>query len=947
MSHSPVPVHGSGAADALHEREEELARVRLLTARAGKGTGALVVVRGNTGTGRTALLRAVAEQGEAGGMTVLTARGSAQESAAPFGVALQLFEPFPPPFPPPVPPSASAVPGPWDGSLYGAGLPARLWELLRSRAAAAPVLLAVDDVHLADAPSRRWLGQVARRLEGLPFLLAVTERWQYDVVPGPPPFAQDCDRTPDALLTLEPLGPRASAALVAAALGERVSPALLDDCLQAGAGNPLLLHALLADLREVAGGGPLPDRLPTTCTALHPGAFVGAVAHLLHSAGPETTTALRALAELHHEEDPLALLPQVAGTDPARVSGWADELTRRGLLVRRAGNRRPEFAHPLLSDAVRDSWDQRDRAGLHRRTAELLHHRGDPDEAVVRHLLSLPVVGEPWAADALLGAAAQAVRAEQPADAVARLRRALLEPLSVARRGEALVELGCLEVRDERPASARHLAQAMRLQRDAGGKVRVATLLGSALVARGEVHAALEVLAELASEFADSTDLAHAVQAATALIASHDGDSWLRVVAQLRGIEERSPAAITPAAKALLTEYDATAGTLSATEAMRRVRSLTAQPLDPLLEPYVLASAATLAQWADDLAEAERLAARGLASLQMPRPHPGRQSLLSVLAESKIMRGHYRALTDRTLWDGRLEYGEQPGADNAHLHAMTVIALTESGRLVEARRLAEAITADGAHGSWEWSEFLYARGLLRMACGAYQEALGDIVECGRRQSARNVESPVVTPWRSAAADCHVALGATARAVTLATEELRLARVWGTPRTVGRATRALAAALGGRRGLELAAEAVELLRDAQEPLPELLPALITLGRALQGGGQTQKARAVLREAAERAERMGAVRLHRAARTALGECGGRPQRSEDTGAAALTSGERRVAALAAQGYSNSAIAAMLHVAVRTVETHLTHSYRKLGIQGRSNLAGALGETPERSA
>jgi DNA-binding CsgD family transcriptional regulator len=64
---------------------------------------------------------------------------------------------------------------------------------------------------------------------------------------------------------------------------------------------------------------------------------------------------------------------------------------------------------------------------------------------------------------------------------------------------------------------------------------------------------------------------------------------------------------------------------------------------------------------------------------------------------------------------------------------------------------------------------------------------------------------------------------------------------------------------------------------------------------------------------------------------------------SGADALTAGERRVAVMAAEGMSNRQIAQALFVTLRTVEGHLTHAFRKLGIESRDELAGALGRTP----
>ncbi len=79
--------------------------------------------------------------------------------------------------------------------------------------------------------------------------------------------------------------------------------------------------------------------------------------------------------------------------------------------------------------------------------------------------------------------------------------------------------------------------------------------------------------------------------------------------------------------------------------------------------------------------------------------------------------------------------------------------------------------------------------------------------------------------------------------------------------------------------------------------------------------------------------------------------RPRRPAPAGAASLTAAERRVsqlarkprlgaARLASEGLSNREIAQALFVTVKTVELHLTNSYRKLAIPGRGQLLAALG-------
>ncbi|WP_051848696.1 AAA family ATPase [Streptomyces sp. NRRL F-6676] len=282
----------------------------------------------------------------------------------------------------------------------------------------------------------------------------------------------------------------------------------------------------------------------------------------------------------------------------------------------------------------------------------------------------------------------------------------------------------------------------------------------------------------------------------------------------------------------------------------------------------------------------------------------------------------------------------QPRPADAH----TVLALVAAGRVGEAGRYVAAFDLDRTPDSPERNRFLYARGVQRVAAGNPAAAVYDFLECGRSQAARDEVSPALTPWRTAAAECHLALGRPRDALALAEEELRLARVWNTPRTVGRALRVLAAATGGRRGLDLAEEAVRLLRTAPVD-DELIAALISRGRLLIMAGERSQARAALREAADRAVRRGAVRLAAAAEAALREGGARRPAAVRTGSESLTGSERRIAELAAEGHTNTEIAGLLHVARRTVETHLTSTYRKLGIRRRAQLRTALGNAAAR--
>ncbi|MFJ3835363.1 hypothetical protein ACIPY6_07560 [Streptomyces sp. NPDC090054] len=107
---------------------------------------------------------------------------------------------------------------------------------------------------------------------------------------------------------------------------------------------------------------------------------------------------------------------------------------------------------------------------------------------------------------------------------------------------------------------------------------------------------------------------------------------------------------------------------------------------------------------------------------------------------------------------------------HAYLVVQAATVLTRTGRTVEAHRRA----------------------------GSPAAALDDLLECGRRQSDRQVIGPIVTtPWRSATACCRLLLGRPGEAVPLDAEELEAARRWRAPRCVGRPLRALGTATGVR------------------------------------------------------------------------------------------------------------------------------------------------------
>ncbi|MGW5651600.1 LuxR C-terminal-related transcriptional regulator [Streptomyces humi] len=895
-------------ADAVDLLAQEAERTRT-------AGGRLVLLRGATGTGRTTVLEAAAEQAAGLGLRTLRARCSPADTAISFATVLQLLGP--------VPEFADlAVDG--DERSTAAGL----WRLLRAYADASPLLVVVDDVHLADAPSHRWLVEAARYIDRLPILLVVSERSQYDLEPPAPGFAHTL---PPALVrthTLAPLTPVAAAARVRAEFPD-APRSWIDDCVHAAAGSPLLLRALLDDL----GTARHPD-VPGTTAALYPGAYPAAVHWWLDSAGPATTEVARALAVLEEapatglpDNEVTPLLAELADADPTRVAGWLTAMTNLGLLTL-GPDGRPRYPHPLLRDAVLAGVPATRRRTAHRAVAEAMLRQDAPAEAVARQLLAAGPVAAPWAPPLLQDAAAHALYEDRSEDAVAYLRRALEEPLADDHRQRLLTELGSLEYAAPRSTAAiPRLAEAVRLPATPQNRVRAAVALGTALTGRGRTRKAVELLRSVDGELTGRPDLTRTLHTASVLLSDQDQEVRQELYQRLSEAADRSPELVGTAGQALLVRHSASAGLISAREAMRELRALLAAPADPLTEPVLLGTAATVAQWADELDEADRLVDRGLAVQRPDVLHPMHHALLNCRADIAAARAdHTRPAA----------VPESVSPTNVDAH--TLVALVETGRADRAERLVAGLDLREAADSWELNRFLYARGVVRAAAGDPAAALHDFLECGRRQSAREVISPLVTPWRTAAAECRLALGRPLEAIALAEEELRLARVWDTPRTVGRALRVLGTATGGRRGLELTEEAVRLLRDTATAGTEPALALLALGRQLTAAGEAARARDCLREAAEHAERLGAVRLVELAEHSLRQGGTRSPRRR-TGAASLTGSERRIAELAAEGRTNVEIAALLHLARRTVETHLTHTYRKLGIRRRTDLRLAL--------
>lgn len=269
-------------------------------------------------------------------------------------------------------------------------------------------------------------------------------------------------------------------------------------------------------------------------------------------------------------------------------------------------------------------------------------------------------------------------------------------------------------------------------------------------------------------------------------------------------------------------------------------------------------------------------------------------------------------------------------------------ALLALGRVEAAENIAVTHAVAGqTEVAWERPRFLMSLAALRIAQGEPRAGLSLLRECGHHCEALGTVSPAMSPWRSRAVAVHLALGDPGAARALAEQELDLARRCRIPRALGVALRAAGAVTDGLRGLDMLAEAVTVLRTTPARL-ELARACHDFGVALLRRDDKRGARGALRDGLDLAVGCGATALAARLEERLHLAGGRVARSGSQGIRGLTAGEERVCALAAQGYSNKQIAELLVVSLRTVETHLTGAYRKLGITGRPHLAAAMATT-----
>ena len=283
--------------------------------------------------------------------------------------------------------------------------------------------------------------------------------------------------------------------------------------------------------------------------------------------------------------------------------------------------------------------------------------------------------------------------------------------------------------------------------------------------------------------------------------------------------------------------------------------------------------------------------------------------------------------------------GDQP---QGALQAVRAGCLIQFGQPEVASTILAGAEASGEPPGLDRPVLLEIRAQLALVCNRPDDALADALEAGR-SAAIGASQPGLATWRTTAGLAHLALDAAEPARRFAEEELELARSGGVTRATLRALRVLGRASTGMARLEALEEAVALGADGPIRL-EYLHALVDLGAATRQANQRAAARRPLTQALELARELGATAIAERAQEEIAAGAGRRRRQRQTGMEALTPSERRVAVLAAQGHTTRQIAAELFVTPKTVEFHLRHVYRKLGVPStRADLASVFNGDP----
>jgi DNA-binding winged helix-turn-helix (wHTH) protein/tetratricopeptide (TPR) repeat protein len=498
---APQPARACEPANIFVGREDELARLETGLSDAIGGRGAVAIVCGPAGIGKTRLIEQFAGLARARGARVLFARNRAEAGVPPFWLWVQILRQLLD--------AEDTRPLVREVAARSAELAELLPELADATAAeraprasdsersrflvfdavsrvlgrasrSFPLLLVLEDLHSADPPSLRLLEHFAFEIASESILVLASVREEFRERGHP------LDRTLGVLrqqgraseIPLVGFSRREVAALLARVLGRPAPTDLTSEMFARTEGVPLFLREAI---RMLAERGVLnePERLPRVSIVL-PGRALDLIRRALDGLS-DPARALVASAGVLGREFTLAAAAEVADLSRESALDLADEATRAGVLEVSLGEAASwRFTHSLFREAAYAGIAAGERVRLHLRAAERLEreHVAALDTVIAElahHLSRALALGDPERAfevalraaenAAQLGAWEQAAQHyEQAAAAVGHIR-----PVEPARRLGVLLALGeACRLSGERTRRCEVLSEAMALARALG-----------------------------------------------------------------------------------------------------------------------------------------------------------------------------------------------------------------------------------------------------------------------------------------------------------------------------------------------------------------------------------------------------------------------------------------------------------------------------------------------
>ncbi|MER7981357.1 AAA family ATPase [Streptomyces sp. NPDC095817] len=879
--------------------------------------GEALVLRGEPGIGKTALLDAAVQHARGRGLTVLTAQGIPAENRLPFGALHQLLWPLLrdgklPAAPRQILKAALGQTSTVVPDLYGVAFAAL--DLLVEAAGLNPLLVVAEDAHWFDRPTADVLGFVARRLAGEPMSVLAAVRDGHD-----DPFTDA--GLPE--LRLEPLSSQASRELLeeqARDLPLRTRTRILETA----RGNPLALLELPAAVRQSGEvERPLHAHLHTSAR------LERAFAARLPDIPPATRTVLLALAADGGCRLPelLATAAQITGA-PIAVQALEPAITA-GLVTTNGST--AQFRHPLVASAVYQNASLTDRIATHAALADVL--AAEPNRAVW-HRAAAAMGPDPQIAADLRAFADRAVqRGAVPVAVDALERAATLTPTDTERAGLLLhaAELAC-NLPGRKTKTGEILDSTRLIDLGVRDRARRALLEELAGLRPADDPSFTRTLIDhaLAAHQADERDLSQSLLWAAALRCWMHGSttafrSWF--AATVHGLDPRMDDGHTALVLACLQPIDRGRAVL---ERAARIREQS--PYDPVQMRHALGIEGLLGEYpsvvAAMAATASHMRDQGCAMMHA--------RFLSVWAGADIWVGHWDRALDNSRECERLATALDEPVWRLMALGHRIAVAAHRSQHDQAEALGKEILTDPHLTPYLRAVAHRALGINALTAGHPDEAydrLSRLFDPTDPVHHYCIETFSIAELADAARAAHRL--PQARTILNRLEPL-------TARTT--ATAFHISMNHARALLALDDEAEPLLTSAlADPGLANWPyhqarLHLAYGQHLRRTRRTTDARPHLRRALDLLDPLGAVYWADQARNEL-RATGAPSPDHAPGPDTLTPQELRIAQLAAQGLTNRAIGQQLHMSHRTVGAHLYKIFPKLGITARIQLPRVL--------